>query len=231
MNKLIVLLCLSIISLFVNTSIGQNIKEVKIGDKVWMAENLNVDHFRNGDLIPEAKSNEEWKAYSDAGEAAWCYYENDFKNGKKFGRLYNWFAVNDWRGLAPEGWHIPSFNEWIKLRYFLGENEKANIKMKSNVGWDENKNGTNSSGFGGLPGGFRERFGDGFHFWALGTYANFWTSSEGIVDINGLPVEGTPDQIYYRFAANFPLLLEGFSGDLNIRSPKVDGLSVRCIKD
>jgi uncharacterized protein (TIGR02145 family) len=86
-------------------------KQVKIGDKVWMAENLNVDHFRNGDEIPEARTIAEWRS----GSPAWCYYNNDPANATKYGKLYNAAALNDPRGLAPEGWHVPSHIEFNQL--------------------------------------------------------------------------------------------------------------------
>jgi uncharacterized protein (TIGR02145 family) len=86
-------------------------KQVKIGDKIWMAENLNVDHFRNGDEIPEARTIAEWRS----GNPAWCYYNNDPTTAAKYGKLYNAAALNDPRGLAPEGWHIPSHLEFDQL--------------------------------------------------------------------------------------------------------------------
>jgi uncharacterized protein (TIGR02145 family) len=88
-------------------------KQVKIGDKIWMAENLNVDHFRNGDPILEAKTVADWKS----GNPAWCYYNNDPANAAKYGKLYNAAALNDPRGLAPEGWHIPTHVEFNQLVY------------------------------------------------------------------------------------------------------------------
>jgi uncharacterized protein (TIGR02145 family) len=87
-------------------------ESVKIGDQEWMPINLDVDRFRNGDLIPHVESDEEWEKAGENEQAAWCYYDNDPENGKKYGKLYNWFAVNDPRGLAPEGWHVPSKEEW-----------------------------------------------------------------------------------------------------------------------
>ncbi len=84
---------------------------VKIGNQVWMAENLNADRFRNGDPIQEATSSDKWKkAYQD-GIPVWCYYDFDSKNGPIYGKLYNWHAVTDKRGLAPAGWHIPGGQE------------------------------------------------------------------------------------------------------------------------
>jgi hypothetical protein len=91
------------------------IKEMKIGNQIWMAENLNVDKFRNGDLIPEAKTDEEWITADENNQPAWCYINNDPATANNFGKLYNWPAVADPRGLAPEGWHIPNDMEWEKL--------------------------------------------------------------------------------------------------------------------
>ena len=94
-------------------------KEVKIGDQIWMAENLNVTKFRNGDLIPEARSIYEWVNAGENKKPAFCYVNNDPNTVSQYGILYNWYAVNDSRGLAPEGWHIPSHIEAENLRDFL----------------------------------------------------------------------------------------------------------------
>ena len=88
---------------------------VKIGDQTWMSTNLNVSKFRNGDPIPEIKTEEEWINAGKNKQPAWCYYNNDPSNGSKYGKLYNWWAVKDPRGLAPEGWHIPSSGEFSYL--------------------------------------------------------------------------------------------------------------------
>ncbi len=82
--------------------------EVKIGNQVWTSKNLDVEQFNNGDKIPEAKTNEEWNLANKNKTSAWCYYDNDNKNGMKYGKLYNWYAITDPRGIAPKGWHIPS---------------------------------------------------------------------------------------------------------------------------
>src|SRR4029078_13418598 len=87
-------------------------QNIKINDQVWMLENLAVDHFRNGDSIPEAKTVDEWVGSGREGKAAWCYYENNIDSGAKYGKLYNWYAVNHPRGIAPGGWHVPSDSEW-----------------------------------------------------------------------------------------------------------------------
>jgi uncharacterized protein (TIGR02145 family) len=114
----------------------QPFNQVKIGRHVWMAENLNVDKFRNGDPIPQAKTLEEWDSAREKKQPAWCYYNNEPANGMKYGKLYNWYAVNDERGLAPEGWHIPSDAEWTILTNFLGGEKVAGKKLKSTTGWE-----------------------------------------------------------------------------------------------
>ena len=116
-------------------------KTVTIGNQVWMKENLNVSTFRNGDPIPEAKTAEEWQAAGTEKQPAWCYYDNDPKNGVKYGKLYNWYAVNDSRGLAPSGYHVPTDLEWTVLADFLGGESVAGGKVKSANGWDNYKTG------------------------------------------------------------------------------------------
>jgi uncharacterized protein (TIGR02145 family) len=103
---------------------------VTIGTQTWMTKNLDVATFRNGDAIPEAKTNEEWVAAGENKQPAWCYYENDPMNGTNYGKLYNWYAVNDKRGLAPAGCHVPTDQEWTVLSTFLGGEESAEKKMK-----------------------------------------------------------------------------------------------------
>jgi len=150
--------------------------EVTIGKQVWMTQNLNVDKFRNGDPIPQARTGEEWNRAGTNKQPAWCYYNNDPANGAKYGKLYNGYAVSDSRGLAPVGYHIPSDAEWTTLTDYLGGIEKAGAKMKSKQGWAKNGNGTNSSGFSGLPGGFRH-FDGSFNY--IGLYGHWWSSAEG----------------------------------------------------
>lgn len=155
---------------------------VTIGTQVWKIKNLNVDRFRNGDLIPEAKTLEDWElAYRD-GKPAWCYYNNDPANGERYGRLYNWYAVNDPRGLAPIGYHIPTDAEWTVLVDYLGGTFEAGEKMKSKNGWLNGGNGTNSSGFTGLPGGFRvigHYDHNTFDLWNDEKSKGYWWSSTG----------------------------------------------------
>jgi uncharacterized protein (TIGR02145 family) len=159
------------------TSFSQTGKTVKIGNQVWMAENLNVSVFRNGDAIPEAKTVEEWNKAGQERKPAWCYYENDPANGEKYGKLYNWYAVNDSRQLAPEGWHVASDAEWQALVDYYGGQEVAAGKMKETGTeyWNSpNTGATNEHGFSALPGGHRDSKG---HFFNIRHYATFWSST------------------------------------------------------
>ena len=106
-----------------------NSQTVTIGNQTWMTKNLDVSTFRNGDTIPEIQDVNEWHKAGEEGRPAWCYYDNDSTYGTTFGKLYNWYAVNDPRGLAPVGYHIPSDQEWTMLTDYLGLN--AGSKMKS----------------------------------------------------------------------------------------------------
>ncbi len=111
-------------------------QSVTIGSQTWTTKNLDVATFRNGDLIPEAKTDEEWEAAGENKQPAWCYYENNTANGIKYGKLYNWYAVVDTRGLAPAGYHIPTDDEWTVLSTYLGGEAVAGKKMKSTSGWN-----------------------------------------------------------------------------------------------
>ena len=157
----------------------QPFKEIKIGKQIWADRNLDVSHFRNGDPIPEARTVDEWNSAGKNRQPAWCYYENDIENGKKYGKLYNWYAVNDTRGLAPEGWHIPSDGEWIKLIDFLGGEYIAGDKLKAKSGWLFflliNGNGTDDYSFSALPGG--GRWGGG-NFEDEGDLVGWWCNTE-----------------------------------------------------
>jgi uncharacterized protein (TIGR02145 family) len=185
---LLMLACLLLFSFENNTTDTGNsqanensnkIEEVKIGTQIWSTKNLDVITFRNGDTIPEAKTNEEWKNAGIEGKPTWCYYDNDPENEGKFGKLYNWYAVKDSRGLAPQGWRIPTDAEWTKLFKYLGGIIVAGIKMKSSSDWNnfEGKpcDGTNESGFNAFPSGHRNFDGT---FNELGNIFFWWSSSE-----------------------------------------------------
>jgi uncharacterized protein (TIGR02145 family) len=121
------------------SSVSQSISSKKIGDQEWMVVNLNVSNFRNGDPIPEAKTTEQWINACKNGKPAWCYFNNDPANASKFGKLYNWYAINDARGLAPKGWHIPNKEEWQYLIDTIirvdDDKEQVSKMMKSTTGW------------------------------------------------------------------------------------------------
>ncbi len=184
---------------------------VTIGTQVWMTDNLNVDKFRNGEPIPQAKTDDEWIQAGESKQPAWCYYDNDSANGAKYGKLYNWYAISDLRGLAPEGWHVPSDGEWTILIDYLGK-EEVGSKMKADTGWLEEGNGTNSSGFSGLPGGFRYYYGLSH----LVGYNGYWWSS----------TEDDTGNAWY-----FYLQLYDVNAIRENLYYKTFGLSVRCIRD
>jgi clan AA aspartic protease (TIGR02281 family) len=194
-----------------NVSLNGYVNEVTIGNQIWMAENLDVDRFRNGDPIPQVKSNEEWKRAGHNKQPAWCYYENNPANGQKYGKLYNWYAVNDSRGLAPRGWHIPSDAEWTTLTDYLGGATSAGTKMKSKTGWMGLGNGTNESGFSGLLAGFRS---DGGTFNNIGNLGYWWSTTDNST---------TSAWFFFLY----------FSiGDVDRNySNKLNGFSVRCLRD
>ncbi len=186
-------------------------KSVIIGNQEWMTENLNVDRFRNGDLIPQAKTDQEWKIFTQQGKPAWCFYDNNSANELKYGRMYNWFAVSDPRGLAPDGWRIPIDYDWKELGRALGSEELAGYKMKSKNGWNESGNGSNSSNFNGLPGGYRHYNGQ---FSSVGDNG-FWWSAD----------------LYDNDNANACYLSKSLDNFYRNYFNKGYGFSVRCIKE
>lgn len=106
---------------------------VIINDQEWAAENLTTKVFRNGDIIMEAQSYDEWEHAAENKIPAWCYYKKNDKNEAVYGILYNWYAVNDPRGLAPDGWKVPSIEDWEKLAAFLGDYHA--YRLRSNDMW------------------------------------------------------------------------------------------------
>ena len=267
-----------LLSLILLLSFTIKAQEIKIGTQTWTTKNLDVSKFRNGEAIPLAKTNAEWALAGQNQQPAWCYYENKGENGTTYGKLYNWFAVMDARGLAPSGYHVPTDAEWTILTDNLGE--EAGTKMKSTSGWNsfdgttpckvckdwtdgyrEGKdackacanwtedyrggntcklckdtkivngakhicsscknsktlpakisgNGTNSSGFAGLPGGCRDSFGN---FDYIGAFGKWWSSLGG----------NTSNAWYRSLSAN--------DGDVDrSNNYKLYGFSVRCLRD
>jgi uncharacterized protein (TIGR02145 family) len=194
---------------------------VKIDTQVWMSENLNASKYRNGDSIRHASTLADWLDAAQKQEGAWCYYDNDPINGVKYGKLYNWYAVNDSRGLAPAGYHVPSDREWTVLTDFLGGEIPAIQKMKSATGWADvvlkdkdstiiSGNGNNSSGFNGLPGG--GCYVDGA--FVLITEGGFWWSSSEI----------DAQEAWFRGLFND-------NSKVARNRIKINGSSVRCLRD
>ena len=182
-------------------------------NQIWMQKNLNVSRYRNGDIIPQVTDVTQWNQLTTG---AWCYYNNDPLNGPIYGKLYNWYAVNDQRGLAPTGYHIPSDSEWTNLISCLGGNNVAGGAMKesSSINWvSPNTGATNSSGFTGIPGGYND-----YGFNHIGIRGYWWTSSEYIS-------QGGVD--YGKFYALYNFIA---SVDYSYTF-KTRGYSVRCIKD
>lgn len=192
---------------------GQEIRSVKIGEQTWMAENLNTSTFRNGDPIPQAMSWTDWDRAAEEEKPAWCYYGYDPENGKKYGKLYNWYAVNDPRGLAPTGWHIPNAFNWESLKFFLGKD--SGLKMKSTSGWPQNANGNNSSGFTGLPGGVQNG-----GYMDPGKWGCWWSTTRAVSFL----MPNTKDRDCYCLSYEKEEL-DSYSKSLR------EGQSVRCIKD
>ena len=157
---------------------------VKIGDQWWMVENLKTTHYRNGDPILNVSDNMEWV---NLGTGAYCAYNNDNVNAAANGLLYNWYAVDDSRKIAPAGWHVPTDGEWKELEIVLGMSQSEadttgergmdeGSKLKATSGWYNNGNGTDESGFSALPGGYRS-YGGGT-FYGIGDYGYWWSATE-----------------------------------------------------
>ena len=155
---------------------GYEYRTVRIGDQCWFAENLRTEEYNNGDMIPANLSDSEWGSTPSGAVAA---YDEAFTETLEtpyevtFGLLYNWYAVDDARGLCPSGWHVPTDGEWTAMMNFLGITSVA-WKMKAKLGWAKRGNGSNTSGFSGLPGGYRFNLGS---FGGAGSEGYWWSSS------------------------------------------------------
>ena len=128
---------------------------VTIGTQTWMVENLKTTRYRNGEAIPNITDNASWAALITC---AYCDYNNIPSNSITYGKLYNWYAVNDSRNIAPMGWHVSTDAEWTTLTTFLGGTSIAGGKLKENgtIHWNSpNVGATNETGFSALPGGYR----------------------------------------------------------------------------
>ncbi|MBN1446444.1 MAG: fibrobacter succinogenes major paralogous domain-containing protein, partial [Bacteroidetes bacterium] len=197
---------------------------IMIGTQVWMLKNLDVDKYRNGDPIPQVTDPAQW--YSKT-TGAWCYYNNDSTMSPIYGRLYNWYAVNDPRGLAPSGWHIPTDDEWKTLEVHLGmtqahadstdwrgTDEGGKLKETGTSHWQSpNTGASNSSGFTALPGGYRSWFNNA-PFSGMGSNGYWWSST----------ADGAA-------TAWNRILNYGLQTVWRRTSIKTTGYSVRCVRD
>ncbi|MFZ9760411.1 MAG: fibrobacter succinogenes major paralogous domain-containing protein [Candidatus Kapaibacteriota bacterium] len=195
----------------VDTTPKDTIQTIAIGTQVWMTKNLDIAKFRNGDIIPEAKTDSAWIAAAMANKPAWCFYEYSDTNGKKYGKLYNWYAVSDVRGLAPQGFHVPTDVEWTRLTNQLKGDMVAGSKLKSKADWLNSGNGNDTTGFTALPGGYCSE--NGF-FYSLGELGSWWSATQ----------ENTTNA-FSREMNNENSVVKRYNAS------KSEGLSVRCVKD
>jgi uncharacterized protein (TIGR02145 family) len=191
------------------TDIDRNTyRTMKIGDQWWMVENLKVSRYRDGSAIANVTQSSQW---TNLSTGAMVFYDHSESLGKTYGKLYNWYAVSDPRGLCPEGWHIPTENEWDVLVDYLGGSSVAGGKLKATRRWRKpNTGATNESGFNALPGGYRGSDGS---FRLIGSTGTWWSSTEGTTGI------ATSRGLTYYSG-------EVFSG----RGSKQSGFSVRCMR-
>jgi uncharacterized protein (TIGR02145 family) len=189
---------------------GNTYNTIQIGSQVWMKENLKVSKFRNGNTIQTGLPDNQW---SSTISGAYTIYNNDPANNTNYGKLYNWYAVADSRGLCPAGWHVPTVLEFNTLVDYLGGSLVAGGKMKalSSLWTTPNTGADNSIGFTGLPGGYRFFLGG---FGNIGNFGFFWSSTEK-------DNSGSWAQILYHS---------------NTTTGRADydracGLSIRCLKD
>lgn len=198
---------------FTDSRDGNTYKWVKIGEQVWMAENLKTTKYNNGTSIPNVTDNAAWAALGSS--PGYCWYNNDNSNANIYGALYNWYAVNTGK-LCPVGWHIPSYNEWTILVDYLGGGYVAGGKLKdtSTSSWNSPNGGaTNESGYTGLPGGYRQGV-DGI-FGDIGNMGTWWGA----------------DESDYQYAAGMYLTAENGWAVRSTMISKIHGYSVRCVKD
>ena len=185
---------------------------VSIGNQQWSVRNLAVKHYRNGDSIPYADTAEKLERYGRSGVGAWMHVGGNSENEHEFGLLYNWFAATDLRGLAPQGWHVPTDTEWEQLDKSLGK-QRAGHKMKVPTGWKNGGGGTNESGFSAVPAGFRHWGGE---YSSDSIYGSWWTATE------------LGEDTYYAW---FRGVGYDYSHMHKDRSSKQLGMSIRLIRD
>ena len=193
---------------------GNIYKTITIGTQTWMAENLRTTKYRNGEAITEVTNNASW---ANLITGAYCNHGNTKNNDTiaTYGRLYNWYAVNDSRNVAPVGWHVTTDSEWSNLVDYLGSDSVAGRKMKETgvTHWHiSNTDATNESGFTALPAGYYSSVNNHVMYLSYGSY--YWSNSQEDVSFAW-------SYYIYSNKANC------FRGSW----PKTFGFSVRCVKD
>jgi uncharacterized protein (TIGR02145 family) len=188
---------------------GTNYPVVQIGTQFWMAKNLATIHYKDGTSVPHVMDKETWSGLTTG---AYCFYDINATNLEIYGRLYNWFAVNNKSSLCPAGWHIPTNGEWLTLCEYAGGVTNAGGNLKSTILWNSpNTNATNKFGFSALPGGYRNKDGN---YMYLKEQGNWWTATES----GELYSYGRTMQFNHDYASS-------------TQYNKLLGFSVRCIKD
>ena len=198
---------------------------VEIGDQEWMSENLKTTHYNNGDAIPNITNNGDWGSLTTG---AYADYDNNPSNSDTYGRLYNWYTVDDSRGVCPDGWHVPSDEEYKTLEMYLGmsqtdadasgwrgTNEGSKLAGNANLWNDgnlENNAEFGTSGFNGVPSGYRN-YSNG-NYYSIGSGGYFWSSTEGDSITAWRLLLGYDYATVHRFDFN-----------------KQDGFSVRCVRN
>jgi uncharacterized protein (TIGR02145 family) len=168
---------LSIFVVLLTTATGLAQQQVTIGNQEWKSHNLSVTAYRNGNIIPQVADPVQWASLTTG---AWCYINNDPATNAVYGKLYNWYAVHDPRGLAPIGWHIPTTTEWTVLTTYLGGNTIAGGKLKTTGTslWNSpNVITSPNSFFNAVPAGFRYGTSSTTAFRQPGVSAYFWTNN------------------------------------------------------
>ena len=195
------------------TDIDGNVYDtVHIGSQIWLKENLKVTHYRNGDPIPNVTNNTTW---GNLTTGAYCDYNNTPSISATYGKLYNWYTVNDSRNLCPIAWHVPTDAEWTTLTSYLGGENVAGGKLKETdtTHWNPpNTGATNETGFTALPAGSRNYIGG---FQGIGIFGYWWSSTEEISSVSAWE----RSMLFNDIAVN--------RNDYVIES----GFSVRCIMD
>ncbi len=195
------------------TDIDNNVyNTVTIGTQTWMTENLKTTRYRNGNAVPVVNDPVSWAALTTG---AYCYYNNESNNAGTYGLLYNWYAVSDSRKLAPQGWHIPTLDEWDILINYLGGQITASYKLKESgtTHWIQSgDNVTNASNFTALPGGTRAY--DTGIFSNFGFLGAWWTSTEDV------------------YTLSFCKIMFSSEGQVTLYwQDRANGMSIRCLKD